>query len=84
MKAQVNEFFVLVAIANDQALFGFQVRHCNEQFRFAANFETMRVLFAKVGDVVNDVGLLIDFDREHAAINVLVSRISDGFCETLI
>src|SRR5690606_6773043 len=66
-QAEVDELLVLVAIADDETLPIPEHGHGHQQLSLAAGLEAVVVARAEAGDLLDDVGLLVDLDGEHAA-----------------
>ena len=71
-QTQIDKFRVFVTVTNDvTACFG-QGGHGNQEFGFAASFKPVVVTRAESSNFLDDLRLLIDFDREDAAIRSLI------------
>ena len=76
---------VLEAVADDQALgFAFGHRHHGEQLRLRADLEAEAELAAVAVDFLDDQALLVDLDREHRAVAVLVVVLGDRGRERVV
>ncbi len=84
MQGEVDELLVLVAVADDVRPRGRACAQRDEQLGLAAAFEAVVVVRAEVGDLLDDLPLLVDLDREHAAIAAAVVQAGDGAREGLV
>src|SRR5690606_12050519 len=83
-QAEVDELLVLVAIADDETLPIPEHGHGHQQLGLAAGLEAVVVARAEAGDLLDDVGLLVDLDGEHAAIDAGVAGGADRLGEGLV
>ena len=74
-------FSVLVAVAHEQSPGCVQHGHGDHQLGFGAGFQAKLMAFAKAHKVLDEVTLLVAFDRKYTAIGALVVVASDGFGE---
>src|SRR5690606_8590865 len=77
-QAQVDEFLILVAIADDQAAGLLEVGERDHHFRLAADFEAVFVARTKGGDLLDHLRLLVHLDRVDALVVALVAEVVDG------
>ena len=81
---EVDELLVLVAIADHARLRVVERAERGDQLRLAAGFETVVELPAVAGDVLHDLLLLIDLDREDALVLAFVFGLFDGLAEARV
>ncbi len=74
---------VLEAVAHDRRVVGRQRDH-GEQLGLAAGFETELVRRAEVEDFLDDLALLVDLDRIHAAVAAVVLVLGDRRLEGVV
>ncbi len=67
----LDEFFVLESVADDRHL---RIGHRDDgqQLGLAARFDAEAILAAVTDDLLDDVALLVDLDRKHTSITILV------------
>ena len=87
LEGEVDEFGVLVAIADEEGLAVVHEGEGGEEFGFGADFDAVVVLAAVFGDFFDDLLLLVDFDRVDAAVAAFVALVAhflaEGFVEFL-
>ena len=79
IKREIDEFLILVTVADET---GFMVGHGADggnEFGFAAGFETMMEFASETGDLLHDLLLLIDLDRINTAVLSLKTGLFDRF-----
>ena len=79
IKREVDEFFILVAVADETSLMVGHGSDGGDEFGFAAGFETVVEFASEAGDFLHHLLLLIDLDRINAAVLALESGLFDGF-----
>ena len=84
LKAQVNEFPVLVAVADKAGFPVGKVGDCGNELALGAHFQAVVVARAEVGDFLNHLLLLIDLDGEDPTVTALVAKVLDGLAEGLV
>ena len=80
----LDEEGVLVAVADDQALRVRVDRQRGDQLRLAARLQPEVERRARVEDLLDDLAQLVDLDREHAAVDILVARFLDRRLERVV
>ena len=80
----LDEFRVLVAVADDEAAQLVLQRQTGEQLRLAADFEAEIIRLARVENFLHHLAQLVHLDRKHAAILALVIVLRDGVAERLV
>ena len=84
MEREVDELLVLVAVADEVGLGVMHVGEGGDQLGLGAGFQTVVVLFAELGDFLDDLALLVDLDRVNAAIFAAVLGIFDRLAEGFV
>ena len=79
----LDVFVVLEAIADDRRLVIGDGQH-GQQFRLRSGFESEAVGPAVFEDFFDDLALLVDLDRKHAAVIALVAVLLDGVHESAV
>ena len=74
MEAEVDELLVLVAVADQAGLAGLHHGHGGDQLGLAAGLQAVVVTAAELGDLLDDLLLLVDLDREDALVLAACSR----------
>ena len=75
---------VLVAIADDEAVFVLHRGEGDEKLRFAAGFESETPRPARVDDLLHEVALLVHLHGEDPAVGALVVVLLDGLPKALV
>jgi len=81
---QPDELGILDPVADNQRVRGQLVRQRDHQFGFRPGLEPVTVAVAEFDDTVDNLRLLVDLDREHAAIGALVARAGDGVGKAVV
>ena len=84
VEGEVDEFLILVAVADEERVGIFEIGESRHQFGFASDFESVMKATAISGDLFRDLLLLVHLDREDAAIGAAVFQIADGLGEAVI
>ena len=79
IKREIDEFFILVAVADETGLMVGHGADGGDEFGFAAGFETVMEFASETGDLLHDLLLLIDLDRINAAVLSLKTGLLDRF-----
>ncbi len=82
-QAEVDEFAVLVAVADEQTAIA-QGSEGENELGLAAGFQAVAVGGAEMGDLLDDLRLLIDLDGKDAAVFAAVAGLADGGAEGLV
>jgi hypothetical protein len=75
---------VLVAVADDEAVFVVHGRERDQQLGLAAGLEAVAVGATRLHHLFDEVALLVDLDGEHAAVDPVVFVLVDGLLEALV
>jgi hypothetical protein len=75
---------VLVAVADDKAVFAFMHRQGDHQFGLGAGLEAVAKFLSGGDDLIDDLAQLVDLDGEYAAVGTLVVLLLDGLVEELV
>ena len=81
---QPDHHGIFVAIADQQRAIVFEMRQRGDEFRLGAAFQAETKGPARFENLLHDFVKLVHFDRIHADIGVLVSRLLDGFLERVV
>ena len=84
LEGEVDEFLVLVAVADQIGLGIVHVRERGDELGLGAGFKAVVVAFAELGDLLDDLALLVDLDRIDAAVFAAVFGILDRLAERLV
>jgi hypothetical protein len=84
VEGEVDEFLVLVAVADDVGLWIVHVGEGGDELGLAAGLQAVMVLAAVAGDFFDDFLLLVDLDWVNAAVNALVFGFLDGGGEAFV
>ena len=85
VQGKVDEFLILVAVADDVGLGVVHVRECCNQLGLGACLESIMVFLTKLRDLLDHLTLLVDFDRIHSAVFSTITdfghRLVEGFID---
>ena len=84
IESQVDEFVVLVSVADQAGFRVAQIRDRRKKFRFASGFESVMQFASELRDLFDHLLLLVDLDRIDSFIDSFVSGLFDGFGEALV
>ena len=84
IESQIDKLGIFVAIAHNQAVVILQLRQCDNQLRFTACFKAVVITAPVVGYFFDNVTLLVDLDREYAAVRILVAALFYGLCKRFV
>src|SRR5690625_1021266 len=82
-QGEADIFLVLVAIADDHMIGPLGQGEDRLELGFAPDLEAHTILFAEGQDLLDDMSLLVDFDRIDRRILALVLELSDSSPEPL-
>ena len=81
LEAQVDEFRVLVTVADDAGLGVAHQGDSGDEFGLGTNFQPVMVVRPKLGDFFHHLLLLVDLDGEHPPVLAGIIQGFDGFAE---
>ena len=84
VEAEVDEFLVLVAVADQHRLLVAHHAHGGDQFGLGAGLQAVMVARAELGDLFHHLLLLIDLDRVSAHEGAGVAKFLHGGAEGLV
>jgi hypothetical protein len=84
LQRQVDEFLVLVAVADQIGLGVVQIGKRRDQLGLRAGLEPVMVALAEFGDLLDHLALLVDLDRIDSAVAALVAEFLDRRGERLV
>jgi hypothetical protein len=84
VECEVDELLVFVAVADDVCLGVVHVREGGDKFGLRSGFEAVVVFFPKLGDLLDHLALLVDFNRINAPVLARVFRDLNRLVESLV
>ena len=84
LEAQVKEFLVLVAVADQAGLGIAHEGNGGNEFGLGADLETVMIAGPELGNLFHHLLLLVDLDGKDAAILPLVAQGLDGLAEGVV
>jgi len=81
LKAKVDKFFVLVAVANNAGLAVAHERHGGNEFRLGADLQAVMVGGAELGYFFHNLLLLVDLDGKNATVRTGIIQTFDSLAE---